>query len=470
MDPSGATDPADLEARFELLPRGCFIALVPGGVLLGLRRRGLDTRFVPYAELTHVEATRLGLWLATTRTTQVIRRSHFVNDREPDELVQAIRWRLGEAPDGEARLKAMRAVAERALEPRRRRATLAFVALCLGVFALQWMDPFSMQVGVFYPELVNRGEFWRVVTGNLLHGRALIPLHLIINVMCLLAFGALVERPLGAARTFVVMGVSGLVAMLASAAAGYGEVLGASGVVAGLVGAVLWLEFNAAEHLPAWWRIPRRVFIAAVLLQGLIDQMLPFIAAAAHLGGLLAGFAIAPFAARGVFEGRPAARDQRLIIAALALGVMASLFTAGQLIRRDPGSLANHGRRLLSWSEVGPSALNDLAWRMATESKPDPDALQVATELAERAVDQTGRLDPNVLDTLAEVLFVSGRPNDALGVIDEAILLTGGEIYFHEQRRRFTGERAADDRPDPPTRWILPIPRGQTSPQPGISI
>ena len=34
--------------------------------------------------------------------------------------------------------------------------------------------------------------------------------------------------------------------------------------------------------------------------------------------------------------------------------------------------------------------------------------------------------------------------------IDEAIRLAPHERYFLEQRRRFTGERAADDRPDPP--------------------
>jgi hypothetical protein len=34
--------------------------------------------------------------------------------------------------------------------------------------------------------------------------------------------------------------------------------------------------------------------------------------------------------------------------------------------------------------------------------------------------------------------------------IDEAIGLEPGEAYFREQRRRFTGERDFDDRPEPP--------------------
>lgn len=446
------------------------MALVEGGVLLGLRRRGLETRMVPFAELTHVEATRLGVWLATTKSTQVIRRSLFVRDRDPDELVQTIRWRLSEQPGGEARLGRMRAIAERALRPRPRRATGILVALCLAVFALQWLDPFSMQVGVFYPGLVNLGEYWRIATANLMHGLALLPLHLIINMLCLLAFGLLVERPLGAARTFLVMGASGLAAMLASAFAGYQEVLGASGVVAGLVGSVLWLEFNAPADLPAWWRVPRRILIVAVVLQGLLDQALPFIAAAAHLGGLVGGFLATPFAVTGAFEGRPLARPQRIAAAVLTLFLVASAFSAGQLLRRDPGALARHGERLLAVPEINASALNDLAWRMATETDADPEDMAVAVRLAEVAVAKTNRLDPNVLDTLAEVLFLSGDDQAAVSVIDEAITLASGEIYFREQRRRFTGERAADDRPDPPTRWIRPSPTGQHDGDPALTI
>ncbi len=467
---AGSSPYGEGEARWELLPQGCFISLVKGGVLLGLDRRGLDARFMPFPELTHVEATRLGVWFASHKTTQVIRRSRFRNERDPDELVQAIRWRLADEPGGAAQLDRMRRVAERALHPFPRRATVALVVVCLAIFALQWKDPFSMQAGLFYPALANTGEYWRIVTGNLFHGRSVIPLHLIINMMCLLAFGLMVERPLGAMRTFIIMGFSGLTAMLASAAAGYGEVLGSSGIVAGLVGAVLWLEFKAPEHLPAWWRIPRRFFIGALLLQALLDQLLPFIAAAAHLGGLAGGYLIAPFAARGAFENEPPGLAQRLTVGLLGAAVVASLFSVAMLVNRAPGALASHGSHLLAWSEVGPQALNDLAWRIVTESEPGPEHLAVATELAERAVERTERLDPNILDTLAEVLFVAGDGPGAVAVIDEAIHLAGGEIYFHEQRRRFTGERAADDRPDPPTRWVVPVPEGAVGDDPGLSI
>ena len=208
------------ESRWELEPSGCFIALVPGGLRLGLKRRGLETSLVPFEDLTHVEATGFGVWIATKQTTLVVRRSHFVHSRDPDELVQTVRWRLAEEPGGEAQLARMRVVAEHALDPSPRRATYVLVALCVLIFALEFLDPFTLQAALFIPELVSAGEWWRIATGNLLHGLSIVPLHLIINMLCLLAFGLMVERPLGATRTFLVMAGGGVGAMAGSAIAG----------------------------------------------------------------------------------------------------------------------------------------------------------------------------------------------------------------------------------------------------------
>ena len=44
----------------------------------------------------------------------------------------------------------------------------------------------------------------------------------------------------------------------------------------------------------------------------------------------------------------------------------------------------------------------------------------------------------------------AGRAEEAPLTIEEAIRLAPQERYFAEQRRRFTGERAADDRPPQP--------------------
>jgi hypothetical protein len=99
--------------------------------------------------------------------------------------------------------------------------------------------------------------------------------------------------------------------------------------------------------------------------------------------------------------------------------------------------------------------LNNTAWMIVTEKSPTPEQIQLALRSAQRAVAQTDRSDPNFLDTLAESQFLAGFGADALDTIDEAIALAPGEAYFFEQRRRFTGERAYDDRPAPPSEPVL---------------
>jgi hypothetical protein len=107
---------------------------------------------------------------------------------------------------------------------------------------------------------------------------------------------------------------------------------------------------------------------------------------------------------------------------------------------------------------------------IAISDEPGEALLDVALRLAERAVTETGRADPNLLDTLAEVLFVSGNATGAVSTIDEAIVLAPGEDYFREQRRRFSGDREAGDRPEPPDVPIDPLPLPLPGDAPGFRV
>jgi hypothetical protein len=94
--------------------------------------------------------------------------------------------------------------------------------------------------------------------------------------------------------------------------------------------------------------------------------------------------------------------------------------------------------------------------------------------LAQRAVEATQRRDATILDTLAEVQFQLGHPESAIAIIDEAIKREPDEVYYREQRRRFLGERARDDRPDPPlpdSPWSpSPEPEEPAEGDPGITV
>ena len=120
----------------------------------------------------------------------------------------------------------------------------AVAALCVLVFGLQLVSPLYETDGFFSAILVGLGEPWRIVTANFLHAS---PLHLVLNGLGLALLGAFVERSLGSRGTGPVLACAGLGAMAASYAAGYEHALGASGIVAGLAGALLWLELREPE-------------------------------------------------------------------------------------------------------------------------------------------------------------------------------------------------------------------------------
>jgi rhomboid protease GluP len=446
-----------------------------GAVVLhesGLRHprapRLLGETFTRYEDVTHHTVTSRGLRLATRQSVYAFSRSAFVDPSAPDELARELVDRIARRPGGREQLDRMWAVEKRAARPRPVRAAPALAALCLAVFAIQlWVGGERIFfAGLFSDTLVRAGDWWRVVTANLLHGG---PVHLLLNGLGLLALGSLVERVLGAARTGIVLGAGGLAGMGAGLLAGYEMAVGASGIVFALVGALLWLELREPLRLPAQWRVPRAVLLLALLADGLLGWALPAIAGAAHLAGLVAGFLACACVASGALAGRRGGFPVLAVDALLLFVLGAGLAAAGNVALRDGSPLAGHARLLAERADIPPLALNNLAWLIATDPEASADDRSTAVRLAERAVEGTGRNDPNVLDTLAEAQFAAGSAGDAVETIDEAIALVPEERYFREQRRRFTGERGPEDRPEPPGSWITPerrSPAPDPEPQP----
>lgn len=414
----------------------------PGGAL---RRSGAFTR---YDDVVHFAASTGGLWLGTRRGVWLLRGSLFRRDDPPEALAREIAARIAAAPRGAEQLSRMRAVGRVGTTGHGAQATWLVMLLCLAVFGLEATSVlFVHESGTFLPALVREGEWWRLVTANLLHGG---PAHLVMNLLGLLVLGNLAARPLGFARTVVVMGAAALGSMGASLLSEANEVVGASGIVLGLAGAAVYLEWFRGDQLPATLRVPRRLFLVALAVDLLLGAVVPFIAGLAHLGGFLAGFVAAALVTpRSLFD-PPPSRWAAAAATAVGVVVVASLAGAAALVVGRPSALVRHGERLLDVPDVHPMYLNNVAWRIATERPVTPDQLEVALEMAERAVDETQRSAPDILDTLAEIQWKAGRRDRAVHTIDEAIALAPQEPYFREQRRRFTGERAADDRPEPP--------------------
>lgn len=419
-------------------------------------------RFTSYGDVTHLVAGRRGLRIGTRASVFVLPWSWFVARAGAERAQRLLVERIAAEPDGALQLARFAELDRRAREQRRAPLVLVVALVCVAMHALSsWLGPELAFAGFFSRTLVEAGEWWRVITANLLHANAL---HLATNAIVIAAIGGLVERPLGAPRTLFVIALSALASMGVGLVVGYEMALGASGVAAGLVGAALWLELRSAERLPAQWRLPRRWLVGAIALEAVTSLGVTFVAGAAHGAGFAAGiFAAALVARAGLREEPPRA----WLALADALFFAAVLLSLGALARETSGSpavLARRGERLLAIRDLDPQLLNNTAWALATTDAPNDEQLAVAERLAARAAAATHHSDPNVLDTLAEVLFQRGDAERALDTIDRAIELAPGVSYFVEQRHRFRGERARDDRPDPPNDGSEPGP--QLRPEP----
>jgi uncharacterized Ntn-hydrolase superfamily protein len=96
--------------------------------------------------------------------------------------------------------------------------------------------------------------------------------------------------------------------------------------------------------------------------------------------------------------------------------------------------------RALGNDDTDAGSLNALAWYCATADL----YLEESLEAAQRAValkpDNSG-----YIDTLAEVLFRTGRKEEAIQVIDRAIAIDPDDDYLKSQKARFEGKQAQKD-------------------------
>ncbi len=469
--PEEPKEPAGPRTREVPLRRGR-LWLEPQGFRFAARGGSASSgRYCRYDDITHLGTVKGGLWIGTRQGSLVLHRSRFEETDDPEWLADWLVRTIGRSPAGAEQLARIASIDDLVRSPLPRVATTVLAMLCgLGMW-LQFYQPFVGEVAAFAPSLVAEGEWWRIWTGSLLHSPFLFPIHLLSNLALILGFALLVERPLGPLATTVIIGASVVGAMSFSAFAGYEQVIGASGIAAGLVGAVMCLELYFSEYLPAWWRLPRRMFISVLLLQVAFDFLMPAVAGAAHMGGFVAGFFATQLVAGPALRRSPQPNWVKLCCAAVVGTLLLSLLAPVPLLRREGGAMARHARVLLLVPNVTALRYNEIAWRMATESDATHEELLIALEVAERAVYDSDRMDPDILDTLAEVQYVVGDQQAALRTIDEAIGISLGEEYFIQQRRRFTGERGWEDRPrSPGLPWILRNPASEFRQAPGIEV
>ncbi|MFW6195042.1 MAG: rhomboid family intramembrane serine protease [Chloroflexota bacterium] len=147
-----------------------------------------------------------------------------------------------------------------------------------------------VQYGAKFGPLIAEGEWWRLIAPVFMHIGAF---HLLANSIGLIIFGSIVEGAFGRPAFIATYMVAGIAGNVASYAAGPTVGAGASGAIFGLLGAFgVYLYLNkSALGQAASSSLGGLGFILAInVIFGLIT---PGIDNMAHLGGLVAGAAMA---------------------------------------------------------------------------------------------------------------------------------------------------------------------------------
>ena len=147
------------------------------------------------------------------------------------------------------------------------------------------------ELGVLDRDNVLHGQYWRLLTYLFLHANLL---HLSLNLIALNWFGRIAENIFGTKIFLLIYFVSGAFSGLAHILLSPDiPAIGASGAIMGIFGAVAIGIFRLKEDIPSVIRRQELRWMALLALsQVVLDQIIPHVAAFAHLGGLLAGILI----------------------------------------------------------------------------------------------------------------------------------------------------------------------------------
>ena len=186
----------------------------------------------------------------------------------------------------------------------------------------------SLRWGASYSPFVTRGEWWRLLTATFVHGGIM---HIFANMYVLAVMGPVTERLYGNVAYAVLYLLAGLAGSLASV---YWHPLvtsvGASGAVFGVMGAVLAFTARQRHSLPpSLLRSVASSVGQAVAINLVLGFATPHVDMAAHVGGLIGGFACGLVLAGHIEE--PASRKQARAGALAVVGTLLVVVAARQL-------------------------------------------------------------------------------------------------------------------------------------------
>jgi rhomboid protease GluP len=127
--------------------------------------------------------------------------------------------------------------------------------------------------------------WWRLPTAVFLHAGLI---HFAFNTLALIRLGPIVEHELGGARMWVLYILCGIGGNVTHAVLSQSPVVGASGAIFGLLGAILGFGMRLGRAGAFY-----RQLIVANALPLIVINFLPFVSWQAHLGGFAVGYGLA---------------------------------------------------------------------------------------------------------------------------------------------------------------------------------
>ncbi|HET7481170.1 MAG TPA: rhomboid family intramembrane serine protease [Rubrobacteraceae bacterium] len=143
-----------------------------------------------------------------------------------------------------------------------------------------------LQRGALVPDLVARGEYYRLFTSVFLHSGAI---HIGFNMLSLYYLGSFVEESFGRGRFLALYILSGLAGGIAYLYFGgfNTPAVGASGAIFGLLGGVLGYSLRRGTF--SWQNPIVRQLLILTALNLYLGFSIPNISNTAHIGGLVGG-------------------------------------------------------------------------------------------------------------------------------------------------------------------------------------
>lgn len=164
--------------------------------------------------------------------------------------------------------------------------TFTLIGICLAVFIGELIPGLELEQALLYEPFLTEFEPWRMMTAVFAHSTSFL-LHIVINMYSLYILGQVLEPVFGRSRflaLFLVSGLAGSVGVLLLSNPRQG-VLGASGAIFGLFGALFVLQLKRRGNL--------RQIVVLLAINGFLGFFIAGIAWQAHLGGLIGGALLA---------------------------------------------------------------------------------------------------------------------------------------------------------------------------------